>query len=126
MEAVAQRLRAADISCALVGEPGELISIITERDLVDALARGLPADTAVGVVSVANPLTASTDETLWEAGARMLDKGVRHLVVTMDNRAVAVVSMRDVVGGLIATPVPDAAMAVIRSAVAERPEFWLG
>jgi CBS domain-containing protein len=122
----ARRLRSANVSSLLVGEPGGLISIVTERDVVDACARGIAPEMPVMTVSVANPLTVPADATLGEAGQRMVDNGVRHLVVSTDDKAVGVVSMRDVVAALLSAGSPDAAIAVLCGAVADRPEFWLG
>jgi CBS domain-containing protein len=122
----ARRLRAANVSSLLVGEPGSLISIVTERDVVDAFARDQSPDVPVISVSVANPLSIGDDATLGEAGQRMVENGVRHLVVTAGEQAVAVVSMRDVVAALLSTNTAAGTFAVLCGAVASRPEFWLG
>lgn len=126
MEMVARRLYESNVSSLLVGESGALVSIVTERDLVDAIARGLPVDTPVDVVAVPNPLTVSVDDSLWQAGVCMIENGVRHLVVTSNNQAVGVVSMRDVVCSLIATATSEATDEILLRTVVERPEFWLG
>jgi CBS domain-containing protein len=123
----ARRLRSANVSSLLVGRPGALVSIITERDLVDAFARRLAPELAVASISAADPLTVPADATLAQAGQRMVEHGIRHLVVTSaEDQAVAVVSMRDVAAAMLSSAAPDAAVAVLCGAIADRPEFWLG
>jgi len=123
----ARLLRAANVSSVLVGHPGTLVSIVTERDIVEALAQGVDPEMAISLFAVPNPLTIAADATLGEAGERMVANGVRHLVVTDDSTAIAVVSMRDVVVALLsAASTTDATIAVFCGAVGDRPEFWLG
>ena len=123
----ARALRAANVSSVLVGEPGTLVSIVTERDLVEVLAQGIDPLLPVRSFAVANPLTIPVDATLGEAGERMVANSVRHLVVTEENQAIAIVSMRDVVVALLSTAGGvDATIAVFCGAVGDRPEFWLG
>lgn len=123
----ARRLRAANVSSVLVGHPGTLVSIVTERDIVEALAQGVDPEMAISSFAVPNPLTIAADATLGEAGERMVASGVRHLVVTDDSTAIAVVSIRDVVVALLSeASTSDATIAVFCGAVGDRPEFWLG
>jgi CBS domain-containing protein len=122
----AKRLRTANVSSLLVGEPGSLIAILTERDLVDALARGVDPQERVASFSVANPFTISIDASLGEAGELMVESGVRHLVVTAGAQAVAVVSMRDVVAATLSIGSADETIALFCGAVSDCPEVWLG
>jgi CBS domain-containing protein len=95
-------------SSILVGAPGELVSIITERDVALAAAHDVPHGTPVGELAVPRPLTIDAGATVHAAGRLMLEEDVRHLVVTRGDRAVGVVSMRDVLRaflGLADTPV---------------------
>jgi len=123
---VARRMRDEDISCVLVGEREELISIVTERDLTDALARGLGGDAPVTEIATANPLTVSADATIRNAAALMLHYGVRHLVVTDNNRAVGVISARDALATLVRTDTPETFVAMIHQALTSRPDCWWG
>ena len=89
------------------GRPG----IITERDLMRAMADGADAD-AVSVETYMTPdaITASPSWDVAEAGARMLAGGVRHLRVQSDDGTVSgVLSIRDLARALLepeATPTP--------------------
>lgn len=71
-------------------------------------------------------MTIDADTTVIDAATRMLRESVRHLVVTRGNRAVGVVSMRDVLGVLVQTLTPDAVYVMIRQAWCDLPENWLG
>jgi signal-transduction protein with cAMP-binding, CBS, and nucleotidyltransferase domain len=123
---VARLMRDEDISCVLVGEREELISIVTERDLTEALARGLGGDAPVTEIATANPLTVSADATLRNAAALMLHYGVRHLVVTENNRAVGVISARDALATLVRTDTPETFGAMVHQALTSRPDCWWG
>jgi CBS domain-containing protein len=85
------------------GRPG----IITERDLMRAMADGADAD-AVSVETYMTPdaITASPSWDVAEAGARMLAGGFRHLLVLSDDGTVTgVLSIRDLARALLE---PDA------------------
>ena len=123
---VARLMRDEDISCVLVGEREELISIVTERDLTEALARGLGGDAPVTEIATANPLTISADTTIRNAAALMLHYGVRHLVVTDNNHAVGVISARDALATLVRTDTPETFVAMVHQALTTRPDCWWG
>jgi signal-transduction protein with cAMP-binding, CBS, and nucleotidyltransferase domain len=123
----ARALREAGTSSLLVGRPGELVAIVTERDFVEALARGLDPQVIVAHIAVANPYVIDANATLWDAGQMMARHHIRHLLVTSgDGRPVAVVSMRDVIAGLMTTSRPDLVLAVLSHTVADRSELWFG
>ena len=93
-------MRAHNISALVVGEPHELVSIVTERDLTQALADARPEEIEVGTIGSVLPLTVSPDATVMDVVTLMLREGVRHLVVTRGDRAVGVRSMRDALAAL--------------------------
>ncbi|NJC68915.1 CBS domain-containing protein [Planosporangium thailandense] len=84
---------------ALVIDPeGSGVGIITERDVLNALAAGLDPD----VERTANHITwdvvyAGPSWTLEEAAAAMIQGGFRHLVVCGDDEVLGVISVRDIV-----------------------------
>jgi signal-transduction protein with cAMP-binding, CBS, and nucleotidyltransferase domain len=98
----ARVMRAHDISSLVVGRPGDLISIVTERDLTQGLADGRDCNATVEAVASPQPVTVSPDASAVDAAAQMLRHGVRHLVVVRGRHAVGVISMRDVLAALVA------------------------
>jgi len=75
--------------------------VITERDVLRAIAAGTDLDVAsVGDHMTPNPVSVPSDTPLGEACDLMITKGVRHLLVSDGGELVGVLNMRDVVGVL--------------------------
>jgi CBS domain-containing protein len=73
-----------------------LVGIVTERDVVAALADGAdPATTKVADYMTGKPVTVRPDEDVEVAARRMAELGVRHLPVVDGRRLVGVLSIRD-------------------------------
>jgi CBS domain-containing protein len=123
----ARTMRDERVSSIVVGERGQLISIVTERDLVTALADGRSSpDEPVDAVAVPNPITADLETPVHLAARDMLRHGIRHLVVTSGRQAAGVVSIRELLACLLASDRPDLVLAVVRDVLTERSENWLG
>ena len=83
----------------LITENGRLIGIITERDVLRAVALGADPDrSSVDEVMTAQPFTVPPEMPLQEAAREMAVRWVRHLPVVADGQILGVVSMRDVTG----------------------------
>lgn len=106
---VAERMTTQNVGAVIVKDHGRLIGILTERDMLRAMAaRVHTSDARVRQWMTADPITAPADMPLDEAAQVMLDNGFRHLPV-MDGQAVlGVVSLRRVLGGR-RRPAPEAA-----------------
>jgi CBS domain-containing protein len=126
LDQAARIMRAHDISALVVGRPGDLISIVTERDLTQALADGRDAGIEVHAVASLEPLTVEPNATVVHAAVLMLRHGVRHLVVARDRQAVGIVSMRDVLTALITGATPDTMVVMLEQIRLDPPELWLG
>jgi CBS domain-containing protein len=86
------------VGSAVVSDYGRLIGILTERDLLRAVAgRTHSSEARVREWMTADPVTATVSTDLAEAARTMLDQGFRHLPVVDDERAIGIVSIRDVV-----------------------------
>ena len=86
------------VGSAVVSDFGRLIGILTERDLLRAVAgRTHSSEARVREWMTADPVTATVGTDLGEAARTMLDQGFRHLPVVDDDRAIGIVSIRDVV-----------------------------
>ena len=107
--AVAQRMADRNVGAVLVLEGGRLAGIMTERDLMRALARGLRDDTVVGECMTANPDTIALDDTIEHAAVLMIHGGYRHLPVVDGNDVVGVLSIRDLVQVVVEDSAPRGA-----------------
>jgi CBS domain-containing protein len=86
------------VGSAVVLDPdSEGLGIITERDVLNAIGRGLDPDTEEAAEHITwDVVYASPTWTLQEAAAAMVRGGFRHLVVLEDSQVQGVISVRDV------------------------------
>jgi CBS domain-containing protein len=95
---VAERMTALNVGSVVVKDFGKLIGILTERDLLKAMAARVHSSEArVRQFMTENPITASRDMDCEDAEQLMLDKGFRHLPIVEGDEVVGVVSLRRVV-----------------------------
>jgi CBS domain-containing protein len=93
----ASRMRARGLSVIPVMSGASLVGILTERDLVEACAKGVrPSMARVADYMNDGPVSVGVDDDSAVAGMKMLAIGCRHLPVTDHGRLVGVVSARDV------------------------------
>jgi CBS domain-containing protein len=85
----------------LVMDGDELLGIITERDILKAVATGRPLDeTRVSDAMTKEVETVSPAMTLRDAAALMAEKWIRHLPVVERGTVVGIISQRDLAGML--------------------------
>ncbi len=85
------------VGSVVVLDYGRLIGILTERDLLRAVAgRTHSSEARVREWMTAEPVTVSESTSAADAARLMLDNGFRHLPVVEDDQAVGIVSIRDV------------------------------
>ena len=96
---VAERMTAKNVGAVVVKDYGRLIGILTERDMLKAMAaRVHTSEARVRQWMTEDPITASAEMGVEEAARVMLDNGFRHLPVMDDQgRVTGVVSLRRVV-----------------------------
>ena len=95
----AQKLVDAGVGAAVVLDFGRLIGIISERDLLQAMAgRVHTSDARVREWMTPDPICASPDTPVEEAAQTMLENNFRHLPVVEADRVVGVASLRRLVG----------------------------
>lgn len=92
------------------------IGILTERDILNSVAKGEDPDAEMAAQHRTEDLTyASPDWTLEDAAAAMVKGGFRHLVVVEGHDVAGLLSMRDIVrcwtSGTTAEPEPAATSA---------------
>ena len=96
---VAERMTGDNVGAVIVKDYGRMIGILTERDLLQAMAaRVHSSDARVRQWMTADPITASAEADAEEAAQIMLEQGFRHLpVVDEAGNVTGIVSLRRVV-----------------------------
>jgi CBS domain-containing protein len=103
---VAKRMVAKDVGAVLVYEDDRLSGILTERDILRAVADGLDDATRVRDRMTANPETLDADDTTEHAAVLMIHGGFRHLPVVEQGAVVGVLSIRDLMRVVLEDTVP--------------------
>jgi CBS domain-containing protein len=97
---VAEKMMNQNVGAVVVKDFGRLIGILTERDMLRAMAARMHTSEArVRQWMTPDPITAAPDMGLEEASQVMLDHGFRHLPVMDGSTVLGVVSLRRVLGG---------------------------
>ncbi len=99
LRSAAERMWRQQTGSLLVTDGGRLIGIITERDVLRAVALGADPDrSSVDEVMTAEVFTVRPDMPLQEAAREMATRWIRHLPVVQGGQVLGVVSTRDVTG----------------------------
>jgi CBS domain-containing protein len=99
LRSAAERMWREQTGSLLVMDGERLAGIITERDLLRAVALGADLATAtVDEVMTAEVFTVSPDMPLRDAAREMAVRWIRHLPVVDGRQVLGVISMRDVTG----------------------------
>lgn len=103
LEGAAAALIRLGIGSLAVVDGRSLVGIITERDIVEAVADGAePSEESVGEWMTESPDTVGPDVDVEEAAAWLLETGYRHLPVMENDELLGVVSIRDLLWALTA------------------------
>ena len=93
----AKRMTARGVGAVLVVEGERLAGILTERDVLRAVAAEATAGAVVGEWMTRHPETIEPDDSTDHAAALMIHGGFRHLPVVDGARTVGILSIRDLV-----------------------------
>jgi CBS domain-containing protein len=97
----AARMWNSQTGSLLVMDGTNLLGIVTERDLLRAVASGEdPTKVALKDVMRTDVITTGPQTTLKDAAKLMATKWIRHLPIVEDGRVVGIVSQRDLTGVL--------------------------
>ena len=108
LSVVCRQLEARRVGSALVVEDGSLVGILTERDVVRAVAEGANPEKAQAADYMSRMLTTiGADETMEEAARIMTSQRIRHLPVVDGAQIDGVLSIRDIVQGIVQGTSPD-------------------
>ena len=104
----AEKMAGRGVGAALVMDFGRLVGILTERDLLAAVAgRVQTSEARVREWMTENPVTVSEETPIGRAASIMVAHNFRHLPIVDGERTIGIVSLRD----------------VVRSVVREYPEY---
>jgi CBS domain-containing protein len=105
---VCAALTAADIGAVAVGTPDKVTGVVSERDVVRALAaRQDPSATTAKAVAHSSLVWCDAGSSVAEVAQEMMERYVRHVFVEDDGNVVGIVSARDLLGAYAASEYPD-------------------
>lgn len=94
----ARLMRERGIGSVLVCDGASVLGIVTERDIVGAVAQNRDtAKSPVTEIMTRDPVMVPPDTDIVFAARTMADRGIRHLPVAEEDRALGMVSIRDLV-----------------------------
>jgi CBS domain-containing protein len=99
LRAIAALLVDADISAVVITKDGAPHAVVSERDLVHAVAAGQDPDTVMAS-DVANTdlVWCDAETTVGDVAELMMERWVRHVLVGRDGELAGIVSARDLLG----------------------------
>jgi CBS domain-containing protein len=92
---LADAARQMDLGAVLVFSERRLVGILTERDVLRAVAAGRTESASVADWMTRNPETIEPSDRAGHAASIMIHGGFRHLPVLESGEAVGIVSIRD-------------------------------
>jgi len=96
---VARVLTGSEIGAVLVGDDDRPYALVSERDLVHAVAADRdPATTPATEVASTELAWCDVDSTVDEVAMEMMDRYIRHVLVEDEGVLVGIVSARDLLG----------------------------
>lgn len=99
LRSAAERMWRQQTGSLIISEADSLAGIITERDVLRAVALGADPDkTTVDDAMTSEVFTVRPDMPLQDAAREMAARWIRHLPVVENGKLLGVVSMRDVTG----------------------------
>lgn len=105
---VADAMVEAGVGALIVGGVDRAQGIVSERDVVTALAeRREPATTTAGALANSTLVWCDGEAPVAEVAEQMMEHYVRHVLVEEDGRLVGVVSARDLLGAYAGADMAD-------------------
>ena len=105
----ARRMVDRGVGAVLVMDGDRLAGILTERDVLRAVAEGRVDDARVGERMTRHPETVEASESTGHAASLMIHGGFRHLPVTEGAAVVGIVSIRDLMRVVLEDSAPRGA-----------------
>jgi CBS domain-containing protein len=96
---VARAMVTCDVGALVIGDDPRPAALVSERDIVRAIAAGQdPATALASGVASTKLVWCDAEASIDQVGARMMDRYIRHILVERDGELVGIVSARDVLG----------------------------
>lgn len=96
---VVAALADADVGLLALGERHQITGVVSERDVVRALAKGMePATTNAIDIASTKLIWCDASASVADVATEMLEHYVRHVLVEEDGHLVGMVSARDLLG----------------------------
>jgi CBS domain-containing protein len=106
LQEVAQRMVDRDVGAVLVMEGSDLAGILTERDVLRAVAAGVQDNTVVADWMTRDPETMGPDDTTQHAAVLMIHGGFRHMPLVEGSEVVGMLSIRDLMRAVLDNAAP--------------------
>jgi CBS domain-containing protein len=94
---VASVMADKNVGLVILTTDGTIAGVVSERDVVRAVAQGKKLDDKAIDVATKKVVTVAPDASLGDVLLSMSEHGIRHVVVAQDGRPLGVVSIRDIV-----------------------------
>lgn len=78
------------------GNPHRVVGVVSERDIVRAVAQGVSLEEPCEVIATKNVVALDYRESVAKAAEAFRRYGIRHVVVTREGRLYGVLSIRDI------------------------------
>jgi CBS domain-containing protein len=99
LQRVADELAGDQIGLVVLGSIGDIEGVVSERDVVRAMAHGLdPIDTPARAVATTKLVWCDDTATVGEVAELMMEEYVRHVLLEADGQLTGIVSARDLLG----------------------------
>ncbi len=110
---------------ALLVRPGS-DAVLTEADVARAIGAGHPVDATIEDIAVAKAVIVEGDMPIIDAAITMLNAGVDHLVVELDDEERGVVSLAEIAAVLLQSVDHRLWLAQLQLSSIGPAEIWLG
>ena len=105
---IAQALADADVGALAMGDGDQVTGVVSERDVVRALAAGQdPSATRAVDIAHSQLVRCDVDAPVVTVAEEMMVHYVRHVLLNEDGRTVGIVSARDLLGAYTAADSAD-------------------
>ena len=92
----------ASVGVVVIGDPDDVVALVSERDVVRAVAEDIDLDaTPARDIGTTELVWIGVDDSIADAAEEMMEDYVRHVLVRDGDRLVGVLSIRDVVAAYI-------------------------